>query len=69
MLASYTVKGKGFFKMLPKYAKHANINVVLNTFEVKMSPGDSSGFRKLWDSVIGYSRRELYISDGFIYVM
>lgn len=66
---NYTVKGNSLFKMLPKYQKHSTINVKFLTFPVGVDPGSLNSLKSLWENIKGYSNRELYICEGFVYVL
>lgn len=57
------------FKMLAKYQKHSHINVSLPTLPATMDPIGVGGLKGLWESIVGYCTRELYICEGFIYVL
>lgn len=53
--------------MLAKYQKHSTINISLPTFEVTMDPVRTSGLKGLWESIVGYCKREMYVCEGYVY--
>jgi hypothetical protein len=57
------------FKMLPKYQALAHIAISLPTYSVTMQPSGAGGFKGLWESMVGYCKREIYVSEGFMYCL
>lgn len=55
--------------MLPKYQKNAHLVMNLPTFQVSVEPGDIKGVKSLWENIVGYSNRELYVCEGFMYLL
>ena len=68
-IESFTVKGKSIFKQTPSYQSHQTISISLPTLEAKFPSEGNSGIKGLWEKVVGNCKRELYLNEGFIYVL
>ena len=69
-MKSYRVIGKANPPKEPLYFKGALINAHMITFATKIFDQPSSGgFKKLWESLLGYSKREVSLAEGYAYVM
>lgn len=69
-IKSFTVKGKPKFEQPPKYKCASYTNAHINeTFEVRAYDEEKSGgFKSIWESIVGYVKREVCIENGYIYV-
>jgi len=64
---SFSVKGKLVSKYQPQYQSGIPIVLPLHTHQVKMEDEEASGLKKLWSSIVGHSKREMLVQDGFVY--
>ena len=64
---SFRVTGKLANKLEPQYRQGIQIIAPLRTHPVKMEDEEGSGLKKLWSSIVGHSKREMLVQDGFIY--
>jgi hypothetical protein len=69
-MKSYRVVGKASSLKDPLYFKGALINAHMLTFATKIfDQASSGGLKKLWESLVGYSKREVSVAEGYLYVM
>lgn len=68
-LCSYTIRGKCTSTHLPKYQKNSYLHLDLPTFCITIAPTLSKGLKGLWENIIGYGTRELYLNEGYGYVL
>ena len=55
--------------MDPLYEKGSVIDKEMKTFSVKAyNEEKSEGLKMIWESMVGYTKRELLIEDGFLYL-
>jgi hypothetical protein len=69
-LRHYVFRGKCAFDPKPKYRVNDAISGNLKKYPVKAfnNEGAGRGLKVLWEKVIGYSKRELIVDDGHIYI-
>jgi hypothetical protein len=63
----YNVQGISIFKLSPQLRLHQAIDYKVPSFDVKVKLDDIKEDRYLWDTLVGYTKRELFIFNGFIY--
>ena len=69
-IKSYNVKGNGIFNIEPTYSKGDLIEKQMPTFGVKVNDEQTSaGLRGWWETIVGYSLREIYLEDGHLYIL
>ena len=69
-LKSYRVLGKANVVKDPLFFKGALVNSHMQTFAVKVFDDVASGgFKKFWESLVGYSKREVAITEGYMYIL
>lgn len=68
-LESYQIKGKSIFKQTPSYQTSQTISISLPTISAKFPSEGGQGLKSLWESFVGHCKREIYINEGFIYVL
>lgn len=69
-MKSYRVLGKVNALKEPLYFKGALVNSHVQTFAVKVfDEASSGGLKKFWESIVGYSKREIAVIDGYLYVL
>lgn len=69
-IKSYTIKGKCSFDKEPKYRCASYLKGHIDSFEVKAFDEEKSGgmMKSIWESLVGYVKREILIEDGYIYI-
>jgi hypothetical protein len=69
-IKSYTIKGKVVFNLEPQYKVHEGLPANTQTFHVKSFNDEySPGFKRIWETLVGYTNKELYVNQGYIYVL
>lgn len=63
------VQGKIIIKPEPHFHIGSPVPVELNTHTVKLYDQESKGLRKLWEAIVGYSKREMLVQDGHIFLL
>ena len=53
----------------PMMVLNGVVNHAVNTHPVKILNQKSSGFKKIWDSLLGYCKREIMLYEGYIYFL
>lgn len=68
-LKSYRIAGK--LTKLPECRYHpgAIVNNIANNHPAKILDRKGSGLKMLWDSILGYCKRELMLQDGHVYIL
>ena len=69
-IRSYIIKGKVVFHLAPQHRVDDVLPASTATFKVKcFNDEHSSGLKRIWEALVGYANRELYISQGYIYLL
>lgn len=68
-IKSFTIKGKPTMDNQPKYKCASIVQQHVDTFEVKAYDEiKSGGLRSIWETVVGYVKRQICIQEGYVYV-
>lgn len=68
-IRTYSLKGKSEFNQEPKYKEASIVHDHVDTFEVKaLDEERSGGWKSIWESFVGYVKREMCIEEGYIYI-
>ena len=68
-IRTYTLKGKAKEEQEPKYKEASIVHDHVDTFEVKaLDEEKSRGWKSIWESVVGYVKREVCVEEGYIYI-
>lgn len=71
LIKSFSVKGRADFSLPPKYPLGAIFPADTNTFIVLDLSEEqrSKGLWGIWESIVGYVKREMVIDEGYIYLL
>jgi hypothetical protein len=68
-IKSYSIRGKLLEEKEPKYKCGSIVKEISNAIEVKLYDEEKSGgLKSLWESVVGYTKRDMCMEDGYIYI-
>jgi hypothetical protein len=68
-MKAYRIAGKAISKEESHMAVGALVVNGSSTHPIHLYDHKSSGFKKLWESIVGYSKREIMVQDGHIYIL
>ena len=57
LIESYQIKGRCIFKQTPFYQNSQTISISLPTYTAKFPYEGGQGWRSIWESIKGYSKR------------
>lgn len=68
-MKEFRIKGKAMLRPNPHFHVGSPLPLGLQTHPVHLFGQESHGLKKLWEAIVGYTKREMLVQDGQVYLM